>query len=70
MNDIFHERFNRVMKEKNLSPGMVAIKSGMSEKQIRNYQKGQSRPGGYSLKVLAKALGVSVDYLLGIEEGT
>ena len=70
MSEVFHERFNRVMKEKNLSPGMVAIKSGMSEKQIRNYQKGQNQPGGYSLKVLAKALGVSVDYLLGIEEGT
>ena len=70
MIDGFHERFNRAMKQKNLTPGIVAIKSGMSERQIRNYQKGQSQPGGYSLKVLAKALGVSVDYLLGIEEET
>ena len=47
---------------------MLAIKTGMSDRMIRNYQKGTSTPGSYSLKMLARALGVSMDWLMGIEE--
>lgn len=66
--DEFPGRLNQIMKEKGLSPAMLAIKTGMSDRMIRNYQKGTSTPGSYSLKMLARALGVSMDWLMGIEE--
>lgn len=63
-----NERLSRAMREKHITPGMLSIRTGISDRMIRNYLKGASQPGGYSLKMLARGLGVSVDWLLGIEE--
>lgn len=62
------DRLSQVMKERNISPGMLSIKTGISDRMIRNYLKGQFQPTGYSLKMLAQGLGVSSDWLLGLEE--
>lgn len=62
------DRLNDVMKKKNMNSGMLEIKTGISARMIRNYQKGSATPGGYCLKMLAKGLGVSADWLLGLEE--
>lgn len=65
---LFSERLNTVMKERCLTPGMVAIKTGISERMIRNYRKGANTPGLYSLLILAKALDVDMNWLGGFEE--
>lgn len=62
------DRLSQVMKERNISPGMLSIKTGISDRMIRNYLKGKFQPTGYSLKMLAQGLGVSTDWLLGLEE--
>lgn len=64
----FATRLERAMKLKGISAGMLAIKSGMSDRMIRNYLKGKYRPSADSVKSLAGALGVSIDWLMGEEE--
>ena len=62
------ERLAEAMQRRGLTPGMLAIKTGISDRMVRNYLKGVHHPGGCSLQKLAKGLGVSVDWLLGIKE--
>jgi Predicted transcriptional regulators len=64
----FAARLDRAMKLKGISGGMLAIKSGMSDRMVRNYLKGKFRPSADSVKKLAGALGVSIDWLMGTEE--
>lgn len=66
--DDFASRLSWIMKKKNISVGMMAIKTGISQKMIRKYQKSEAAPGSYSLKAIANATGVSTDWLLGIKE--
>lgn len=47
---------------------MLSIKTGITERMIRNYRSGAFEPGGYSLRMLSKGLGVSTDWILGIDE--
>lgn len=71
MNELksFAVRLDRAMKLKGISTGMLAIKSGMSDRMIRNYLRGKYRPSADSARCLAGALGVSVDWLIGMEDG-
>lgn len=64
----FATRLDRAMKLKGISTGMLAIKSGMSDRMIRNYLRGKYRPSADSVKYLAGALGVSIDWLMGEDE--
>lgn len=66
--NIFPERLNAVMERRKMSPGMVAIRTGMNERSIRNYMQGICQPSAYGMKMLAKGLGVSADWLLGLTE--
>lgn len=67
-NEEFAKRLNLAMKMLDMNPVMLSLKTGMSPRMIRNYRKGQYQPGAYSVKLIAKALGVSIDWLLGIED--
>lgn len=66
--EVFVERLRTVAERNRMTPSMIAIRTGLNERSIRNYIAGKSQPGGYALKMLAKGLGVSVDWLLGIKE--
>lgn len=63
----FRDRLSMAMKKRNITPGMLSIKTGISDRMIRNYLRGSHQATAYSLKVLAKALGVTADWLLGLE---
>lgn len=67
---ITHERIVQAMKRRNLSPEMLSIKTGraISARMIRYYRIGRHQPSGESLVLLSKGLGVTVDWLLGIDE--
>lgn len=67
-NHLFAERLNRAMELRGLTTGMLGIKTGMSGKMIRNYRQGKSQPSAYSARQLARALGVSVDWLIGTDK--
>ena len=64
----FADRLNEVMRKRNMTSGMLSIKTGISERMIRNYRKGTHEPYGYTLKMVAKGLRVSADWLLGLED--
>ena len=64
-NNVFAERLNEIMNRKHFTSGMLSIKTGISERMIRKYRKGESYPSGYSLQQIAYGLGVSVDWLIG-----
>lgn len=66
--ETIRERLQIAMRRRNITSGMLSIRTGITDRMIRNYLNGKYQPGGYSLKALAKALGVSTDWLLGIEE--
>ena len=64
----FGARLSQRMKERGLSQEAMTIKTGISSRMIRRYQKGENTPTAYSLGVLAKALCVTVDWLIGEKE--
>ena len=64
----FATRLDRAMKLKGVSAGMLAIKSGMSDRMIRNYLRGKYKPSADNVKRLAGVLGVSIDWLMGEDE--
>lgn len=56
------------MKERKITNGMLSIKTGISEQSIWRYRNGRRTPGAYTVYTIAKALKVSVGWLLGEEE--
>ena len=68
MADTVADRINLAMERRGLTAGMLSIKTGITERMIRNYRSGAFEPGGYSLRMLSKGLGVSTDWILGIDE--
>lgn len=58
------------MEEKNLTQKELSGLSGISEPSLCRYLKGQIEPRMDIIQNLARALNVSVDYLLGESEKT
>ena len=64
----FSERFRDVLRDKNISQVDLAYKIGMSQSVLSNYCTGKREPTLDVLFSICKALGVSADYLLGLED--
>ena len=68
LRDIFSERLSDIMSDRGLTAKALADLSGLSKYTIDNYRSlsGHSElPNGTTLYLLADALDVSIDYLLG-----
>lgn len=65
---VFAENLDSLMKERKITNGMLSIKTGISEQSIWRYRNGRRNPGAYTVYTIAKALKVSVGWLLGEEE--
>ena len=63
----FALRLRLIVAAKELKLLHVANEAGIDEWSIYKYAHGDSLPNAYKIAKLAKALGVSADYLLGIE---
>ena len=63
----FALRLRLIVAAKEMKLLHVAKKAGIDEWSIYKYAHGESLPNAYKIAKLAKALGVSADYLLGIE---
>lgn len=63
----FALRLRLIVAAKELKLLHVAKKAGIDEWSIYKYAHGESLPNAYKIAKLTKALGVSADYLLGLE---
>ena len=64
--EIFISRLDQARKEKGLTQRELANRVGVTEVSMSRYVNGARVPKGPIVVNIAKALGVSVDYLLGI----
>ena len=66
------EKFNENLKKLRLDAGMtqaeVAKEIGVAKNTYCNWEGGTREPNILKIKMLAKLFGVSVDYLVGVEE--
>lgn len=66
--DIFVQRLRQAMFLSGLRQKDICERTGFSDSQMSNWHKGRYRPNAEAMAKIAKALGVTVDYLLGKEE--
>ncbi len=64
----FIEILKEIMIENDLNQSQLANKIGVKQSQVSEWLKGKSKPGYDNLKAICSELGVSGDYLLGLED--
>jgi transcriptional regulator with XRE-family HTH domain len=67
---IFQERLLLARRRAGVSQGVLAKETGMYASDISKMERGRMLPTAPRLRRLAEALGVSADYLLGLQEDT
>jgi transcriptional regulator with XRE-family HTH domain len=66
--DIFAERLKQARKTRNLSQQKLGNRANINASQIAHFESGNRLPSMNNTRNLAKALIVSADYLLGIQD--
>lgn len=66
--DIFVAQLKNAMFLRGMKQVDLARTTGLTESQISSWSNGRYRPNAEAMAKIAKALGVSVDYLLGKED--
>ena len=64
----FGQRVKEAMGERDLNESRLSFATQIHETLLRRWIKGTTNPTAYGLAKLAPALGVSVDYLLGLTD--
>ena len=62
-----HHRVKALMKEQRMTQRELARRSGLTEASVCKYLSGSRTPQAEAVVLLAKALGTTSDYLLGIK---
>ena len=62
-----YELFAKIIEAKGVTPYRVAKDTGLTTVLFTDWKKGKSKPKYDKLKIIADYLGVSVEYLQGIE---
>lgn len=65
---MFGEKMKKARLAKKLTQEQMAEKLGVNKGTISHYEKGKTFPGEEKLRMVAKTLNVSFDYLLGDSE--
>lgn len=65
---VFARNMNRRRRELGMSRWDVAEKSGVSKSSIDNYENERVQPSALNVVLIARALGCTTDYLLGVEK--
>jgi len=68
MKSVFMQRMKETMQEKGIRQTDLVEKTGIDKGALSSYMNGRYMPNAEKVAKIAKALGVSVDYLLGKEE--
>jgi transcriptional regulator with XRE-family HTH domain len=63
-----HDRLRQIRDARRATLDEIAERSGISTRQLIRYEAGTSDPTATVLEKLARVLGVSADYLLGITD--
>ena len=63
--DNFSERLKYLRLNKNLTQKQLAIESNLTERGIQRYESGERTPTLSAAILLADALDISLDYLVG-----
>ncbi len=66
----FTEILQDILKNNDFTQTQLAQIIEVKQSQISEWLKGKAKPGYDTLKTMAKNLGVSSDYLLGLEDET
>ena len=67
MEEKLHHRVKALMKEQGMTQRELARRSGLTEASVCKYLSGARTPQAEAVILLAKALGTTSDYLLGIK---
>ena len=67
MEEKLHHRVKALMKEQRITQRELARRSGLTEASVCKYLSGSRTPQAEAVVLLAKALGTTSDYLLGIK---
>ena len=62
-----YELFAKIIEAKGITPYRIAKDTGLTTVLFTDWKKGKSKPKYDKLKIIADYLGVSVEYLQGIE---
>lgn len=68
MNENFSENLKKARRDARMTQAEVAKIVGVAKNTYCNWEQGTREPNVLKLKAIAKALGVTGDYLLGLEE--
>ena len=66
----FASRLRKTRETRELSQSELAREAGMQPSAIAHFEAGRRKPSFDNVRVLAKALKVSADYLLGAQAAT
>lgn len=59
-----YEKFERLLKERNLTPYRVSLDTGIAQSTLSDWKTGRSKPKVDKLKILADYFGVPIEYFL------
>ena len=68
MDNKFKANLKAIRKEKNLTQRQIAEQLGVVESCYANWEQGRTEPDISTLRRLSLIFGVSIDYLLGLED--
>lgn len=66
----FIEILQDILRNNGFTQTQLAQIIGVKQSQVSEWLKGKAKPGYDTLKAMAQNLGVSSDYLLGLEDET
>ena len=59
-----YKKFERLLKERNLTPYKVALATGIAQSTLSDWKRGISKPKTDKLKILADYFNVPIEYFL------
>ena len=65
---VFKDRLRKAREDNGLSQAQLAEKTGLQPSAVSHFEAGRRAPSFDNLRVLADALGVTTDHLLGREQ--
>lgn len=59
-----YEKFERLLKERNLTPYRVSLDTGIAQSTLSDWKRGVSKPKVDKLQILADYFNVPIEYFL------
>lgn len=66
---VYAVRLRRLREKKKMKRRVASELCGLSKNMMKRYENGEVEPKASALILLADFYGVSVDYILGVEDG-